>query len=173
MIRRATLTIEGTAMPSFDVVSELNMHEVNNALDQANREVTTRFDFKDSGARFELKESTVLLQAQTEFQLKQMLDILQLKLSKRGIDLACLEIKNPELSSKQARQSVMLKQGIDQTLSKEIIRLIKDTKLKVQASIQGDQIRVTGKKRDDLQEAISILRNAKLALPLQYINFRD
>lgn len=160
-------------MPSFDVVSELNMHEVNNALDQANREVTTRFDFKDSGARFDLKESTVALQAQTEFQLKQMLDILQLKLSKRGIDLACLEIKNPEIGGKQARQSVVLKQGIDQSLGKEIIRLIKDTKLKVQASVQGEQIRITGKKRDDLQEAIGVLRNAKLALPLQYINFRD
>lgn len=160
-------------MPSFDVVSELNMHEVSNALDQANREVTTRFDFKDSGARFELKDSAVLLQAQTEFQLKQMLDILQLKLSKRGIDLACLEIKNPELSGKQARQTVNLKQGIDPTLGKEIIRLIKDSKLKVQASIQGDQVRVAGKKRDDLQEAITALRNARLALPLQYINFRD
>lgn len=160
-------------MPSFDVVSELNMHEVSNALDQANREVTARFDFKDSGARFELKDSAVLLQAQTEFQLKQMLDILQLKLSKRGIDLACLEIKNPELSGKQARQTVNLKQGIDPTLGKEIIRLIKDSKLKVQASIQGDQVRVAGKKRDDLQEAIAALRNARLALPLQYINFRD
>lgn len=160
-------------MPSFDVVSELNMHEVSNAIDQANREVTTRFDFKDSGARFEVKDSTVTLQAQSEFQLKQMLDILQLKLTKRGIDLACLEIKKPEMSGKQARQVVNLKQGIDQTLGKEIIRLIKDGKLKVQAAIQGDQVRVTGKKRDDLQEAIALLRAAKLSLPVQYTNFRD
>lgn len=160
-------------MPSFDIVSELNMHEVNNALDQANREVTTRFDFKDSGARFELKDNTLQLQAQTEFQLKQMLDVLQLKLSKRGIDLACLDIKKPELSGKQARQAITLKQGIDQSLGKEIIRVIKDKRLKVQASLQGDQVRVTGKKKDDLQEAIGALRNAKLALPLQYINFRD
>lgn len=160
-------------MPSFDVVSELNMHEVNNALDQANREVTTRFDFKDSGARFELKDGVVQLQAQTEFQLKQMLDILQLKLSKRSVDLACLDIKNPELSGKQARQTVNLKQGIDQPLGKEIIRVIKDRRLKVQVSIQGEQVRVSGNKRDDLQEAIAALRNAKLPLPLQYINFRD
>lgn len=160
-------------MPSFDVVSELNMHEVNNALDQANREVTTRFDFKDSGARFELKDGTVQLQAQTEFQLKQMLDILQLKLSKRGIDLACLDIKNPEFSGKHARQTVQLKQGIDQTIGREIVRLIKDRKLKIQASIQGEQVRISGNKKDDLQEAITTLRNAKLSLPLQYINFRD
>jgi uncharacterized protein YajQ (UPF0234 family) len=160
-------------MPSFDVVSEVNMHEVTNAVDQANREVATRFDFKGSGARFELNEAAVTLHAEVEFQLEQMLDILQNKLTKRGVDIACLDIGQPQVSGKQARQTVTLKQGIDAQLGKTIVKLIKDSKLKVQTAIQGDQIRVTGKKRDDLQEAIALLREAKLGVPLQYENFRD
>jgi uncharacterized protein YajQ (UPF0234 family) len=160
-------------MPSFDVVSELNMHEVANAIDQANREVTTRFDFKDSGARYEIKENTVTLQAQSEFQVKQMREILQLKMTKRGIDISCLEFNNPESAGKQCRQSITLKQGIDAALGRKITGLVKESKLKVQAAIQGDQIRITGKKRDDLQAAITLLRDAKLDIPLQYTNFRE
>lgn len=160
-------------MPSFDVVSELNAHEVANAVDQANRELTQRFDFKDTGARFELEEFTVTLHAQVEFQLKQMLDILKLRLGKRGIDLACLDVKEPETTLSAARQQVLLKQGIDPETGRKVTRLIKDSKLKVQASIQGEKVRVTGKQRDDLQEAIRLLRGSKLDLPLQFNNFRD
>ena len=160
-------------MPSFDVVSELNAHEVANALDQANRELSQRFDFKDTGARFELEEFTVTLHAQVDFQLKQMLEILKLRLGKRGIDLACLDIKDPEINLAAARQQVILKQGIDAETGKKVARLIKDSKLKVQASIQGEKVRVTGKQRDDLQAAIQLLRGAKLDLPLQFDNFRD
>ena len=160
-------------MPSFDIVSELNRHELTNAVDQANREVGTRFDFKGSGARYELNDWVVTLHAETEFQLQQMLDILQPRLAKRGIDLRCLEIDPPAVSGKEARQVVTLRQGIDAPLAKTIVKLIKDSKLKVQASVQGDQVRVTGKKRDDLQETIALLRQAELDLPLQFINFRD
>jgi uncharacterized protein YajQ (UPF0234 family) len=160
-------------LPSFDVVSELNAHEVANGVDQANRELSQRFDFKDTGARFELEESTVTLHAQVDFQLKQMLEILKLRLGKRGIDLACLEVKDPQTTLSAARQEVLLKQGIDAESAKKISRLIKDSKLKVQASIQGEKVRVTGKKRDDLQDAIKLLRGSKLDLPLQFNNFRD
>src|SRR5919108_473111 len=126
-------------MPSFDTVSELNSHEVANALDQANRELSQRFDFKDTGARFELEEFTVTLHAQVEFQLKQMLEILKLRLSKRGIDLACLEVKEPQTTLSAARQEVVLRHGIDQETARKIARLIKDSKLKVQASVQGEK----------------------------------
>lgn len=160
-------------MPSFDVVSELNAHEVGNALDQANRELAQRFDFKDTGARFELEEFTVTLHAEVDFQLKQMLEILKLRLGKRGIDLACLDIKEPEIALSAARQQVLLKQGIDAETGRKVTRLIKDSKLKVQASIQGEKVRVTGKQRDELQAAIKLLRGAKLDLPLQFNNFRD
>ncbi|MGB6486938.1 MAG: YajQ family cyclic di-GMP-binding protein [Steroidobacteraceae bacterium] len=160
-------------MPSFDVVSELNSHEVANALDQANRELAQRFDFKDTGARFELEELTVTLHAQVDFQLKQMLEILKLRLGKRGIDLACLDIKEPEVNLAAARQQVLLKQGIDAETGRKITRLIKDSKLKVQASIQGEKVRVTGKQRDDLQDAMKLLRGQKVDLPLQFNNFRD
>jgi uncharacterized protein YajQ (UPF0234 family) len=160
-------------MPSFDIVSEVNRHEVANAVDQANREVGTRFDFKGSGARYELNDTVVTLHAETEFQLQQMLDILQPRLAKRGVDLLCLKIDPPQVSGKQARQVVTLRQGIDAPLAKTIVKLVKDSKLKVQASIQGDQVRVTGKKRDDLQETIALLRRTELELPLQFINFRD
>jgi uncharacterized protein YajQ (UPF0234 family) len=160
-------------MPSFDIVSEVNLHETTNAVDQANREVSTRFDFKGSGAHYELNDATITLHAETEFQLQQMLDILQPRLAKRGIDLLCLKIDPPQVSGKQARQTVTLRQGIDAPLAKNIIKLIKDSKLKVQASIQGEQVRVIGKKRDDLQETIALLRKAELELPLQFVNFRD
>ena len=160
-------------MPSFDVVSEVNAHELANAVDQANRELSQRFDFKDTGARFELEESTVTLHTQVDFQLKQMLEILKLRLSKRGIDLACLDAREPEVNLSAARQQVLLKQGIDAETGKKISRLIKDSKLKVQASSQGEKVRVTGKQRDDLQDAIKLLRGSKLDLPLQFNNFRD
>ena len=160
-------------MPSFDVVSEVNMHELTNAVDQTNREVANRFDFKDTNSRVELAETTITLIAPAEFQIKQIYDILRIRISKRGIDVLCLEPGKITESVNEARQIITVKQGINQELAKKITRIIKDSRLKVQSSIQGEQVRVTGKKRDDLQEAISLLRNSKLELPLQYVNFRD
>jgi cyclic-di-GMP-binding protein len=160
-------------MPSFDVVSELDSHEVANAVDQANRELAQRFDFKDTGATFELKDFVITMRAQVDFQLKQMLEILKLRLSKRGIDVACIEEKEPTKTLSSATQEIILRHGIDQETGKKITRLIKDSKLKTQASIQGDKVRVVGKKRDDLQEAIALLRKSKLEVPLQFNNFRD
>ncbi len=160
-------------MPSFDVVSELNAHEVTNAVDQANRELAQRFDFKDTGARFELKDFVVTLHAQVDFQLKQMLEILKLRLAKRSIDVACLEVKEPQIALSSATQEVVLRHGIDTDSGKKIARLVKDSKLKVQASIQGDKVRIVGKQRDDLQTAIQLLRKSELGLPLQFNNFRD
>lgn len=160
-------------MPSFDIVSEIDMHEAANAVDQANREVATRFDFKGSDAHFEQKEVEIKLHAETEFQLQQMLDILQTKLAKRGIDIACLEIGEVQTALKQARQTVTLRQGIEAEMARKITRFVKDSKLKVQAAIQGDKLRITGKKRDDLQEAIALLRQGKWDMPLQFNNFRD
>ena len=160
-------------MPSFDAVSELNLHEVTNAIDQANRELSQRFDFKDTGARFELQEVTVTLHAQVDFQLRQMLEILKLRLSKRGIDLACLEIKEPHTTLSSAQQELVLRHGIDADTGRKIARVVKDSKLKVQASIQGDKVRISGKQRDDLQAVIALLRGAKLDVPLQFTNFRD
>ena len=160
-------------MPSFDVVSELDSHEVTNAVDQANRELTQRFDFKDTGARFELQEFTVTLHAEVEFQLKQMLDILKVRLGKRGIDVTCIDAKDPKSNIAAATQEIVLKHGVDQDTGRKVQRLIKDSKIKVQASMQGDKVRVTGKKRDDLQEAIALLRKQELDVPLQFNNFRD
>jgi uncharacterized protein YajQ (UPF0234 family) len=160
-------------MPSFDIVSELDSHEVSNAVDQANREVGTRFDFKGSDAKFELKEFVITLHAKAEFQLKQMLDILFLKLSKRGIDVSCTKLDDPVVLGQTAKQVVTLRQGIETELGKKLQRLIKDSKLKVQAAIQDKQVRVTGKSRDDLQEVMRLARNAKLDMPLQFTNFRD
>jgi uncharacterized protein YajQ (UPF0234 family) len=160
-------------MPSFDVVSELNAHEVANAVDQSNREIAQRFDFKDTKTKFELKEFVVTLHAEVDFQLKQMLDILKLKLAKRGIDVACVDAKDPVTTLATATQEVVLKHGIDQETGKKLQRLIKDSKMKVQASIQGDKLRITGKQRDDLQDAIALLRKSKLDVPLQFNNFRD
>ena len=160
-------------MPSFDTVSELKSHEVSNAVDQANRELGQRFDFKDTGAVFELEGLTVTMRAQVEFQLKQMLEILKVRLAKRGIDLNCLEVKDPVTNLAAAQQEVVLKQGIDAELGKKLVRIVKDSKLKVQASMQGDKMRVTGKSRDDLQSAIQLLRASKVEMPLQFNNFRD
>jgi uncharacterized protein YajQ (UPF0234 family) len=160
-------------MPSFDIVSELDKHEVTNAVDQANREVQSRYDFKGVAAKFELNGDSVQMEADVDFQLKQMIEVLRAKLISRGIDIKCLEEKDPELSGVKARQELMLKQGLDQPTCKKITKQIKDAKLKVQAQIQGEKVRVTGKKRDDLQQAIALLKDADIEMPLQFNNFRD
>jgi len=160
-------------MPSFDVVSEIDLHEVTNAVDQANKEVVTRFDFKGTDSNFELTDNIVTLNTKEEFQLGQMMDVLSKKLSTRKIDVRCMDVETPELSSNKARQKVTLKHGIETETAKKIVKMIKDMKLKVQSAIQDKQVRVTGKKRDDLQSVMSMLRDAKMDLPLQYINFRD
>ena len=160
-------------MPSFDVVSEIDKHEVSNAVDQANREVGTRFDFKGVDARFEQNEYVVTLTAEAEFQVQQMLDILRAKLVKRGVDVGCIEAGDIQQSGMKSIQEVTLRQGVDAPLARKIVKLIKDKKMKVQAAIQGDQVRVTGKKRDDLQQVIALLKKEELGLPLQFSNFRD
>jgi cyclic-di-GMP-binding protein len=160
-------------MPSFDVVSELDMHEVANAVDQAQREVANRFDFKGAKAEYQQDENVVTLVSESEFQLQQMLDILYGKLTKRGVDIACAELGKVEQAGREARQKITLRQGIDSELARKIVKLVKERKMKVQAAIQGDKVRITGKKRDDLQEAIALLRAAELEMPLQYNNFRD
>ena len=160
-------------MPSFDVVSEIDTHELTNAVDQAMRELGQRFDFKNTDARFELEETTVTLFAPADFQLKQMLEILKLRIAKRGIDVACLEVKDPEVNLARAKQLAILKHGIDADTGRKVSKLLKDSKLKVQAQIQGDKVRVIGKKRDDLQDAIAFLRKADIGVPLQFNNFRD
>ncbi|MBT8430787.1 MAG: YajQ family cyclic di-GMP-binding protein [Gammaproteobacteria bacterium] len=160
-------------MPSFDVVSEVDLQEVRNAADQANREVGTRFDFKGSEAQFSLDYGVVNLQAESEFQLDQMMDILQKKLVKRSVDIGCMDIAQPETANNRARQAVTMRQGIDVDSARKIVKEIKAAKIKVQAQIQGEQVRVSGKKRDDLQDTIALLKKADFGLPLQYINFRD
>lgn len=160
-------------MPTFDVVSEVDMHEVTNAVDQSNREVRTRFDFKGTDSSFSREGEAITLKSESDFQLKQMLDMLQGKLNKRGIDIACLAIAEPELVGKEARQVVTIRQGLETDLSRRIVKMVKESKLKVQGAIQGDKVRVTGKKRDDLQKIIESLREAKIDMPLQYVNFRD
>lgn len=160
-------------MPSFDVVSEVNQHELSNAVDQANREVVARFDFKGTGSNFELDGSTITMNTQSEFQLEQMYDILCNKLVKRGVDIACLERNEPDLQLKTATQTIKVHEGIDSAEAKKMVKLIKEAKMKVQAAIQGDQLRVTGKKRDDLQAVIGLLKENTFAMPLQFKNFRD
>lgn len=160
-------------MPSFDVVSKVDNHEIMNAIDQSNREITTRFDFKGSNARLELSKNTITLIAPTDFQLKQIDEIMRNKLAKRQVDVRSLEYKDPEIKLNEARQVVNVKQGVDTDTAKKIVKLIKEADLKVQSAIQGEQVRVTGKKRDDLQAVIAMLREAKLNLPLQFENFRD
>jgi uncharacterized protein YajQ (UPF0234 family) len=162
-------------MPSFDTVSELDAHELTNAVDQANRELAQRFDFKDTGATYTLKEKefTIAMKAPAEFQLKQMLDILTQRLAKRGIDVRCIEKKDAVTNLAEARQDIVLRHGIDPETGKKLQKLIKDSKLKVQAQIQGEQLRVTGKQRDDLQSAMALLRKAEVDRPLQFKNFRD
>ncbi len=160
-------------MPSFDIVSELDMHEVTNAVDQANRELQQRYDFKGVSASFELQDETVTLTAEVDFQLQQMLDVLRAKLTSRKIDTKCMEVKDPDVSGVKATQQAVLRQGLDQAMAKKITKTIKESKLKVQSQIQGEKVRVTGKKRDDLQEAMALLREADIELPLQFNNFRD
>ena len=160
-------------MPSFDVVSEINHHELDNAIDQANREVSTRFDFKGTGARFERSENAITLQAQADFQLHQMLDVLRTKMAKRSIDLQCLDEQEPDVQARTATQVVNIREGLETEDAKKMVKLIKAAKLKVQTAIQGPQLRVTGKKRDDLQAVIALLKDGGFNIPLQYKNYRD
>ena len=161
-------------MPSFDIVSEFDRHEAQNDVDQANREVQGRFDFRGVDAGFELSDESVALHAEVDFQLKQMLDILRNKLIARSIDPRIMDVQDAELSGVKARQTVALKQGLEQKETKDIVKRIKDSKLKVQAQIQGDKVRVTGKKRDDLQSVMALLRGDEGPdLALQFDNFRD
>ncbi len=160
-------------MPSFDVVSEVDVHELTNAVDQTNREIGNRFDFKGSNTRVEQKERELTLLAPSEFQLKQALEILQQKMAKRGIDTACLDYGKVAMSGSEARQVITARHGIEADLGRKLVKLVKETKLKVQAQIQDQQVRVSGKQRDDLQTVMTALRAAKLDLPLQYVNFRD
>lgn len=162
-----------SAVPSFDVVSEVDKHELSNAVDQANRELATRFDFKGSDASFELEGYEVTQVASSAFQLKQMLDILRGRLSARGIDVRCIDAADPLENLGGARQKITIRQGIEQAVSKKLIAAIKQAKIKVETQINGDKLRVSGKKRDDLQDAIALLRKTDVELPLQYQNFRD
>ncbi|MDH5485622.1 MAG: YajQ family cyclic di-GMP-binding protein [Gammaproteobacteria bacterium] len=161
-------------MPSFDIVSEVDAHELSNAIDQMNREITNRFDFKGSNARVELKDSAMNIEAENEFQLKQIEEIMYNKLAKRSIDTRCLDKSKIEERGRRAYQTITVRQGVDADMSRKIVKLIKEKKLKVQAAVQGDQVRVTGKKRDDLQEVMAMLKaNEQIDLPLQFTNFRD
>ncbi|WP_459615346.1 YajQ family cyclic di-GMP-binding protein [Bordetella sp. 2513F-2] len=160
-------------MPSFDVVSEVDKHELTNAVDQANRELATRFDFKGTQARFELEGYEVTQSAPSAFQLRQMLDILRGRLSARSIDVRCMEVADPIENLGGARQKVTIRQGVDQPTAKKLIAAIKASKIKVESQINGDKLRITGKKRDDLQAVIALLRKADVELPLQFQNFRD
>jgi len=160
-------------MPSFDVVSEIDMHEVSNAVDQANREVGTRFDFKGCDVKFILKDDVITQHAESDFQIQQMRAILFNKLTKRGVDISSLKTEAVQSTLKQASQIITLRQGIDNDMARKIIKLIKESKSKVQTAIQGEKVRISGKKRDDLQQVISLLREADLDIALQYENFRD
>ena len=160
-------------MPSFDVVSDFDAHEAANAVDQANREVNTRFDFKGTGSKFVLDKQLVTLTTQSDFQLQQMLDMLRQKLAKRGVDIGCLDEQEPEIALNEARQNVILRRGIESELARKLVKTIKGSKIKVQAAIQGDKLRISGKKRDHLQATIQLLKDTDVNLPLQYENFRD
>jgi uncharacterized protein YajQ (UPF0234 family) len=160
-------------MPSFDVVSEVDKHELTNAVDQANRELSTRFDFKGQDASYALDDGVITQTAPSEFQLKQMLDILRGRLSARQIDVRAMDEGKVETNLAEARQKITIKQGIEQPVAKKIVAKIKEAKLKVEAQINGEKVRVTGKKRDDLQAAMALLRKADIEVPLQFENFRD
>ncbi|MGM8061087.1 YajQ family cyclic di-GMP-binding protein [Vogesella indigofera] len=161
-------------MPSFDTVSEVDTVEVRNAVDQTSKEVATRYDFKGTSASLELKEKVITLHGDAEFQIQQIMDILLGKLAKRGIDVRCLEYSDvKQVGGNKATQTVTVKEGIETELAKKIVKLIKDAKLKVQASIQGEAVRVTGAKRDDLQAVMALLRKEVTDFPLQFNNFRD
>ena len=160
-------------MPSFDVVSEINQQELTNAVDQANREISNRFDFKGTDSKIELIKNSLTIISSSEFQVKQIHDILETKIVKRKIDVRCLKYGDIVENNKEAQQFVEIKKGVDTELARKIVKRIKSSKLKVQAAIQGDQVRLTGKKRDDLQQTIAALKEEKFGIPLQYINFRD
>jgi len=160
-------------MPSFDVVSEVDEQETRNAVDQANRELGTRFDFKGVDAKFEFSNLEITLKAEVEFQLNQMIDILEKKLISRKIEITCMDIQDPDSNLSSARQIIAIKQGIDSDSARKMVKLIKQQKMKVQAQIQGEQLRITGKKRDDLQAAMKLLKEQSYELPLQFTNFRD
>lgn len=160
-------------MPSFDVVSEVEHHELTNAVDQMNREISNRYDFKGSDARVELKEQMLNIEATSEFQIKQMHDIIYKKLAARSIDTACLDQGKIEERGMRAYQIITVREGVDKELARKIVKTIKEAKMKVQAAIQGEQVRVTGKKRDDLQSVIEMLKGTDIDLPLQFTNFRD
>ncbi len=160
-------------MPSFDVVSEVDQHELTNAVDQAQKEIINRYDFKGTSANAEMSDSAIVLTADSDFQIQQMHPIVYTKLSGRGIDILCLEAGKVENSGKGVKQRMSVKQGIDKETAKKIVAKIKESKLKVQAQIQGEQLRVTGKKRDDLQQVMQLLKSAELGVPMQFQNFRD
>ncbi len=160
-------------MPSFDIVSKVDTQEVSNAVNQANQELGRRYDFKGDNAKFELNNDQVTMRAPNEFQLKQMFDILTGRLASRKVDIRCLHVDSPQVNVGEAWQLVTVRQGINADLAKKIVKMIKDEKFKVQVAIQGEQVRVSGKKRDDLQQVIRLLNDAKLDMPLQFDNYRD
>jgi len=160
-------------MPTFDAVSEVDHHELSNAIDQANREIGTRYDFKGSDSKIEQSANELTLISESEFQIKQMAPILKEKMAKRGIDVSCLDFADIIEMNKKAKQQVTVKEGLDKDIARKIIKLIKESKIKVQAAIQDEQVRVTGKKRDELQQVMQLLREADLGIPLQFNNFRD
>jgi uncharacterized protein YajQ (UPF0234 family) len=161
-------------MPSFDVVSEVDKHEAQNAVDQANRELSTRFDFRGVQAGFELKDLVVTMSAEQEFQLDQMKPMLAGAMVKRGIKVSCLEYSKPEGSGKQVKIKATMRQGIDSDLGRKMVKLVKDSKIKVQVSVQGDTVRVQGKSRDDLQAVMALYRNDEsIDMPLAFKNFKD
>lgn len=160
-------------MPSFDIVSEIDLPELQNAVDNSNREITTRFDFRGIEATFSVKDNIVTMAAEADFQLQQMNSILRGKCVKRNIDTSCIDEQAVQKSGKSAKQDMVFKQGIDKETAKKLVKLIKEAKMKVQASIQGEEVRVTGKKRDDLQEAIALIKANDLGQPFQFKNFRD
>ena len=160
-------------MPSFDTVSEIDHHELTNAVDQANREIGTRYDFKGSDAKIEFSGSELMFHGASRFQLQQMFPILLQKMSKRGLDINCLKMGEVVEAAKSAKQPVSMQEGIDKEVARKIVKLIKESKMKVQAAIQGEQVRITGKKRDDLQQAMKLMKDADLGIPLQFNNFRD
>ena len=160
-------------MPSFDIKSELDHHEVTNAVDQANRVLQNRFDFKGTGAEFTISDKEINLSAKEEFQIHQMLPVLNESLAKRGVDLKSLKPGDVEISGSSSQQVITLQEGIDKELAKKITTMIKQSKSKVQASIQGDSVRINGKKRDELQEIIQVIKDQNYDIPLQFVNFRD
>jgi cyclic-di-GMP-binding protein len=167
------ITLEGILMPSFDIISEVNLHELTNAVDQANRELENRFDFKGQNAKYELDKNIVTQHAPSDFQLQQMLDILKARLIARKIDVRTMDVADAEIALGAAKQKITIKQGIERDFAKKIINLLKEAKLKVDTQIQGEKLRVLGKKKDDLQLAMAVLRGKELELPLQFENFRD